>query len=159
MVAEASTLVSTLDTPPGVELRPVTDEAGVDASVAVHEAAFGTPGRKLRHQMLAQLAGRPDTVVAVLATAGGEPVSAARMELHEGTGFASLWGGGTVPGWRGRGLYRALVAYRARIAADRGYSYLQVDASDQSRPILARLGFAELSVTRPFHYRTGRTPA
>ena len=158
MVAEVSSLLSTVDVPPGVELRPVTDEAGVDAAVAVHETAFGSPGARLRHQMLAQLAGRPDTVVAVLATASGKPVSAARMELHEATGFASLWGGGTVPAWRGRGIYRSLVAHRARIAADRGYEYLQVDASDDSRPILARLGFAQLSATRPFHYRTAARP-
>jgi ribosomal protein S18 acetylase RimI-like enzyme len=154
MVAEVSELPSTVDIPDSVELRPVTDEAGVDAAVAVHERAFGTPGGTLRHRMLGQLAGSPDTVVAVLATAAGTPVSAARMELHEGTGFASLWGGGTVPGWRGRGIYRALVAYRARIAAERGYEYLQVDASADSRPILARLGFAGLSVTVPF-IRTG----
>ena len=164
MVAEVATVLSaeglpsTVDPPAGVELRPVTDEAGVDAAVAVHERAFGTTGAKLRHRMLAQLASRPDTVVAVLASAGGEPVSAARMELHEGTGFASLWGGGTVPEWRGRGVYRALVAYRTRIAADRGCEYLQVDASDQSRPILARLGFAELSVTTPFHYHAVPLP-
>ena len=53
-------------------------------------------------------------------------------------------------------LDEAGVAYRARIAADRGYEYLQVDASDDSRPILARLGFAGLSVTAPFMYH-GRT--
>ena len=34
---------------------------------------------------------------------------------------------------------------RARIAAERGYRYLQVDASDESRPILRRLGFVALS--------------
>jgi hypothetical protein len=44
------------------------------------------------------------------------------------------------------------VAYRARIAASRGCRYLQVDASDDSRPILARLGFETLSTTTPFNY-------
>ena len=41
--------------------------------------------------------------------------------------------------WRGRGVYRALVAFRTRIAAEHGYRSLQTDASDQSRPILRRL--------------------
>ncbi len=54
--------------------------------------------------------------------------------------------------WRGRGLYRALIAFRARIAAERGYRYLQVDASDQSRPILERLGFVALTTTTPYVY-------
>jgi len=72
------------------------------------------------------------------------------MELIPGTRFAGLWGGGTVEAWRGRGIYRALVAHRARIAADRGFPYLQVDASDESRPILERLGFARLTTTTPY---------
>ncbi|QYC42645.1 hypothetical protein Nocox_25210 [Nonomuraea coxensis DSM 45129] len=54
------------------------------------------------------------------------------------------------PEWRGRGVYRALVAYRARDALARGYRYLQVDASAESRPILARLGFAALATTTPY---------
>ncbi len=99
------------------------------------------------------LAESPGTVSMVVAMADDMPVCGARMELHPGTEFASLWGGGTVPAWRGRGIYRALVAHRAKIAAEHGYRYLQVDASDQSRPILQRLGFAALSTTTPYVYK------
>jgi hypothetical protein len=42
------------------------------------------------------------------------------------------------------------VAHRARLAAERGYRYLQVDAMPDSRPILRRLGFTELATTTPF---------
>lgn len=90
--------------------------------------------------------------VAVVAVVGGRPVSAARMETRPGTDFAGLWGGGTVPDQRGRGLYRALLGFRARIAAERGHRYLQVDASEDSRPILHRLGFTALSTTTPYHF-------
>lgn len=72
------------------------------------------------------------------------------MEFHAGTEFASLWGGGTVRAWRGRGIFRSLVAYRAAEASARGFRYLQVDASPESRPILNRLGFVELATTTPF---------
>jgi GNAT superfamily N-acetyltransferase len=116
----------------------------------VHEKAFGTDGTRLRHQLLAQLTADRDNVVAVVALAGDEPVSAARLELVPGTRFAGLWGGGTVPHWRGRGIYRALVAHRAEVAASRGYRYVQVDATAQSRPILARLGFEPLTTTTPY---------
>ncbi|MFE9682256.1 GNAT family N-acetyltransferase [Streptomyces sp. NPDC006285] len=150
MIAEAGELDLDAGPPPGVEVRPVTDAAGVDLVVDVHEQAFGTSGARLRHQLLGQLAESPDTVVAVVALAGDAPVSSARMEILPGTRFAGLWGGGTVEAWRGRGIYRALVAHRARIAADRGYPYLQVDASDQSRPILQRLGFVPLTTTTPY---------
>jgi len=39
-----------------------------------------------------------------------------------------------------------------RLARERGYRYLQVDASADSSPILQRLGFAELARTTPFTY-------
>ncbi|MFE9436083.1 GNAT family N-acetyltransferase [Streptomyces sp. NPDC006640] len=152
MIAELGDLTLDAEPPEGVSLLPVTDRAGVELVAEVHHQAFGTDGTRLRHQLLAQLTGDADTVVAVVALAGDVPVSAARMELLPGARFAGLWGGGTVEAWRGRGIYRALVAHRARVAADRGYRYVQVDASSQSRPILARLGFQPLTTTTPYVY-------
>ncbi|GGJ30125.1 GNAT family N-acetyltransferase [Streptomyces brasiliensis] len=150
LVGEVAALTLDAEPPAGVRIVTATDAAGVDLVVDVHEKAFSTDGTRLRHQLLAGLTADPVTVVAVVALAGDEPVSAARMELVPGTRFAGLWGGGTVEGWRGRGLYRALVAHRARAAAARGYRYLQVDAMPQSRPILERLGFQPLSTTTPY---------
>lgn len=150
MAAEVTELATDAGMPEGVRMEPVTDAAGVDMMAAVHEQAFGTSADRLRERMLDQLTSGPDTVSMVLAMAGDLPVCGARMEFHTGTDFASLWGGGTVAAWRGRGIYRALVAHRAGIAAAHGYRYLQVDASDDSRPILRRLGFAPLSVTTPY---------
>ncbi|WP_405945947.1 GNAT family N-acetyltransferase [Streptomyces prunicolor] len=152
MIGEVSALTLDAQLPDGIRLLPATDRAGVDLVADVHEKAFGTDSSRLRARLLDQLAAEPDTVVAVVALAGDEPVSAARMELVPGTRFAGLWGGGTVEAWRGRGIYRALIAHRACIAADRGYRYLQVDASDQSRPILERLGFSPLTTTTPYIY-------
>lgn len=152
MVAEIADLPDGAEPPDGVRLVPVTDRAGVDLMAEVHEQAFGRPPQNLGDHLLDQLTASPDTVVAVLAMAGDTPVSAARLEMYAGTGFAGLWGGGTVAAWRGKGIYRALIAYRARIAADRGYRWLQVDASDQSRPILARLGFTALAITTPYRH-------
>ncbi|WP_336209611.1 GNAT family N-acetyltransferase [Nonomuraea sp. LPB2021202275-12-8] len=150
MVAQVSDLPTGIDLPESVHLRPVTAPADVDLMMDVHDQAFGTDSGSLRSGLLTQLAtGR---LVAVLAMAGDTPVSAARMELHPGTEFASLWSGGTVKAWRGKGIYRALVAYRTRIAAERGHRYLQVDASDDSRPILQRLGFLPLTTTTPYVY-------
>ncbi|KAF4407136.1 GNAT family N-acetyltransferase [Streptomyces lycii] len=147
---------------PEIRLRRVVDAAGVELVVRVHEQAFGvgaTERSRIGQRLLSQLSGAPDTVAAVVALAGDVPVSAARMELHPGTDFAGLWGGGTVPEWRGRGLYRALVTFRARVAAERGYRLLQVDASDQSTPILRRLGFTPLGSTTPYVHHRSRTTA
>jgi GNAT superfamily N-acetyltransferase len=152
MIAEVADLTLDVDPPEGIRFLPVTDRAGVDLVAEVHEKAFGTDSSRLRHQLLARL-DDPDSVVAVVALAGDVPVSAARMELVPGTRFAGLWGGGTVESWRGRGIYRALVAHRARAAVERGYRYLQVDALATSRPILERLGFEPLTITQPHVYQ------
>jgi ribosomal protein S18 acetylase RimI-like enzyme len=149
MVAEAAELPTEVRLPDGVRLVTVTDAAGVRLMGEAHDRAFGSDSSRLQHQVLTRLESDPDGLVVVLAMAGDRPVCAARIEFQEGTDFASLWGGGTAPEWRGRGIYRALVAHRTRIAAERGYRYLQVDASDDSRPILERLGFTRLSTTMP----------
>jgi GNAT superfamily N-acetyltransferase len=133
--------------PDGIRLVRVTDEAGLDLITEVHDRVFG-PDPRLRAALTAQLS-NPGTVT-VVAMAGARPVCSARAEFGAGSQFAGLWGGGTLPQWRGRGIYRALVGYRARLAAARGYRYLQVDASPQSRPILERLGFACLAQTTPY---------
>ncbi|WP_327359222.1 GNAT family N-acetyltransferase [Streptomyces sp. NBC_01304] len=152
MVTDVSSQTGTPQLPPGVRIVEVDDPAGIDLMAAVHEEAFGTSSARLREQLLAQLAEDPGSVHFLLAMAGDKPVCSARMDLHTGTDFASLWGGGTAPAWRGKGIYRALITHRAALAADLGYRYLQVDASDQSRPILERLGFAALTVTTPYVY-------
>jgi GNAT superfamily N-acetyltransferase len=153
MVAEIRDLVAlSPDLPAGLQLRPVSTEADADLVAEVHDAAFGGGGDRIRHRVLARLRDDPETVWTWLAMAGDTPVCAARMEVHEGTTFASLWGGGTIEAWRGKGVYRALVAHRAALAAELGCTLMQVDASSQSRPILERLGFAALSVTTPYEY-------
>lgn len=155
-VAEITQLVNsglTESLPEGLFLRAVTTEADADLVAEATEAAFGGKGERARDRVLARLASNPETVWTWVAMAGERPVSTARMLVHPGTGFASLWGGGTAPEWRGRGIYRALVARRMREAMELGCEYLQVDATEMSRPILERLGFRALSVTTPYEYR------
>ncbi len=148
LVAEIAALDLGACPPPGVDVEPVTSEHDVEAFVRVHDEVFGGDYAESGRALLAARAkGRAEAVVA---WAGGVPISAARVEFNAGTEFAGLWGGGTLPSWRGRGIFRALVARRATLARDRGYRYLQVDASADSRPILRRLGFVELATTTPF---------
>ena len=139
--------------PDDVRLVQVTDETGVELMIDVADRVFG-PDPKLRRSLMEQLRNSPEFNVLVLAMAGGTPVCSARVSF-DSTDFAGLWGGGTLPEWRGRGIYRAMVGYRARLAAARGYRYLQVDASPQSRPILERLGFTCLAMTTPYVWTPG----
>jgi GNAT superfamily N-acetyltransferase len=151
LVAETAGIGSDVTLPDGVRLDLVTGHAGVEAMMAVHDLAFaGHRSAELGERLVTQLREAPELVQMVVAMAGDEPVSAARVEFIPGTDFAGLWGGGTVPAWRGRGIFRALVAYRADLAAARGYRYLQVDALPASQPILQRLGFKPVAATTPY---------
>ncbi|MFF4755089.1 GNAT family N-acetyltransferase [Streptomyces sp. NPDC002514] len=150
--AEVVALTADAELPEGVRIQRADDAAGIARVVDVHEKVFGTDGSGLRHRLLTHLAVDPGSLLVVVALAGDEPVSAARLELVPGTRFAGLWGGGTLAAWRGRGLYRTLIAHRARAAAAHGFRYLQVDASPMSRPVLERLGFHVLTTTTPYLY-------
>jgi GNAT superfamily N-acetyltransferase len=155
LVAEVADLALEVPPPPGVEVRAVTDEPGVQALVSVHEEVFGDDHAAVGRALLAALARQPPTAAGVVAFAGQAPVAAGRVEFHHGSDFASLWGGGVLASWRGRGVFRALVAHRAAMASARGFRYLQVDAMPASRPILQRLGFVELATTTPFNHPGG----
>jgi GNAT superfamily N-acetyltransferase len=152
LVAQIADLNLDVSAPAGVELVPVTDAHGVSAVVGVHDEVFGGDHAAIGSAIMAALETQPRPVEAVVAVAGDTPISAGRVEFPEDSDFAGLWGGGTLPSWRGRGVFRSLVAYRARLARERGYRYLQVDASADSSPILQRLGFTELARTTPFRY-------
>jgi GNAT superfamily N-acetyltransferase len=134
--------------PDDIQIVDVSDEDGLRHVKLLHDTVFGGDHGPMVESMRRRLPA--GTVVPVLALAGGEPVCAARVEFHVGTDFASLWGGGTTPEWRGRGIYRATVSHRARLARERGYRYLRTDALPTSRPILEKLGFTRLTTTVPY---------
>ena len=155
----------------GPELRERLLAAGLEPedeeSVVVAEAASIAPPREELEVRLAtdefvELAERvfgrshgsrlPKASVAVVATADGNPVSGGRIDFEDGVDFAGLFGGGTLPEYRGRGLYRATVAKRAELARERGYRWLYSDSLPTSRPILERLGFAAITTTTPFMF-------
>ena len=148
MVADIADIPTPLSPPQGVRLVTVTDLDGVASLVRVHEEAFGEDFSAYGTTMRSQLG--TGATIPVLAMAGDVPVCGARIDFHQGTEFASLWGGGTLESWRGKGIYSSMVAYRARLAAERGYRYLRVDALPTSAPILTRLGFVQLSTTVPY---------
>ncbi len=133
--------------PEGVEIRQVSDDAGFVDFLVAGAAAFGRgvdeQMRRIGRELKARLA---DPALALyVAYADGRAVASARAEFPRDRSFAGLWGGGTVPEYRGRGIYRALVHARAHEARRRGYRYLRVDARETSRPILERLGFVALT--------------
>ncbi|KJK52299.1 acetyltransferase [Lentzea aerocolonigenes] len=141
-IAEEMTAPVQLD---GIVVREVAEEADVHRLAATATEVFGR-GHDWLIERLLEKKDDPN-VVAVVAEADGQVVSSSRIEIVPGTEFGGLWGGGTLEKWRGKGIYRALIAHRARLAVARGVKYLQVDASEDSRPILERLGFVAVTTT------------
>jgi GNAT superfamily N-acetyltransferase len=134
LVAEAASI------PPPVADVDLRED--VDAFQGLVHEIFGNRGH-----------GFPEHAVPVVAYADGKPVSGGRVDLEPGVDFAGMFGGVTLPDFRGRGLYRATVARRAELAREAGYPYLYVDALPTSRPILERVGFDAITTTTPFVVR------
>ncbi|WP_428961578.1 GNAT family N-acetyltransferase [Micromonospora fluostatini] len=153
LVGPVAPLAATLPVPPeGVRLREVTGRADLERIAAMEATVWGDDRSHLVDGLAGEIAADPQSITVVVAEAGTEVVSAGWVRYVANTGFATLWGGSTLPRWRRRGVYRALVGYRARLAAQRGRTLLQVDASPDSRPILRRLGFVQVTTTTPYVY-------
>jgi GNAT superfamily N-acetyltransferase len=160
VIGPAASLAATLPVlPPGVRLREVTARVDLDRIAEMKATVWGSEAGWLadgldRELAAGEAAGGPPPLTVVVAeeTGTGQLLCAGWVRYVTGSGFATLWGGATLPQWRGRGIYRALVTYRARLADARGCTLLQVDASAASRPILERLGFISVTTTTPYVY-------
>ena len=141
--------------PEGVVVRRVTADVDMHRIAAMESTVWQGDWSWLAEDLSWRVRTAPEEIRVLTAEAGGEVVSAAWLVFRAGTESASLWGGSTLPAWRGRGIYRALVAARAALAVARGVRYLQVDASDDSAPILRRLGFQAVTTTTPYVWSPG----
>ena len=155
MIGDAAGLAVDAPLPEGVTLRRVAEEADVRAMAATADAVFGDPVSPAHADALLRRLALDDGTELWVAEAGGVIVSTGRLEPVAGTAFAGLWGGATLPAWRGRGVYRALTAARARSALRRGKTLVHSDSTEHSRPILERSGLVKISTTTPYAWRRG----
>jgi hypothetical protein len=152
MVGDAEALALDVPLPDGVALRRITEEADIRAMVAMQDEVFGNAhGDEVLAGTLRRLA-RGDELELWVAEADGVVISAGRIDPVPGTDFAGIWGGSTRPQWRGRGIYRALTAERARSALRMGKKYINSDSTEFSRPILERSGLVKVSTTTPYNW-------
>jgi ribosomal protein S18 acetylase RimI-like enzyme len=150
MIGDAEALAVDVPLPDGVTLRRVTAEPDVRAMCAMQDEVFGAPPSDRTANAVLRRQALDDGMELWVAEAGGRIVSAGRLEPVAGTDFAGIWGGSTRPEWRGRGIYRALTAARARSALALGRTLVHSDSTEYSRPILERYGFVKVSTTTPY---------
>ena len=103
---------------------PPEGRAKLEAELEERFAEYTTPGSPLRRWNARLQQHVVGTATAVLGDAG-----------------VNLFGGGVLADARGRGVYRALVNARWKLAVERGTPALTVQAGRMSRPVLERLGF------------------
>jgi len=153
VLGEAARLAAAPVLPRGLTMREVTSRADLGRIAAMESEVWGEDWSWLTEDLESRLAD-PHEPARIFAVEDSEAddllVSAAWLVPLAGTSVAGLWGGSTLAAYRGRGVYRALVARRAQLAVELGYDVLQVDASDDSRPILERLGLQVVGGTTPY---------
>ena len=153
MIGEARRLAVDVALPVEVGLREVTSEPEVRAMCAMQAEVFGDSDTEDTANAVLRRLATGDGMQLWVAEAGGQIVSAGRLEPVAGTEFAGIWGGATRPEWQGRGIYRALTAARARSALALGKRLMHSDSTEFSRPILERAGLVKVSTTTPYMWR------
>ena len=153
MIGEATALAVDVPLPDGVTLRRVTEESDVRAMSAIEDEVFDEPVLAETADAHLRRLSLGDGMELWVAEFDHQIVSIGRLEPVQDTDFAGIWGGATVPAWRGRGIYRALTAARARSALDMGKTLIHSDSTEYSRPILERSGMLKVSTTTPYRWR------
>lgn len=131
--------------PDGMELRWVSDEAGMRDYAHVSAEAYSTYGmpREAFHDVFVH-AGRfcAPHLHSAIAYDNGAPVSAAQVVCSHGIG--GIYTVGTIPEARGKGLADALTRAVTRRAFEHGAQVVTLQASDMGHPIYLRMGYREL---------------
>lgn len=159
MIGETRSLLAEVDLPEPLVLR----QAGtggfalrddVEAVDALHASVFEHHQRRFSDWLMAELTHSPELRQLWLVSDGAQAISAGRVEF---TGaVAGLFGGATLPQWRGRGLYRALTAARARSAAQAGCELVYAECTPFSEPILRSAGLRAVTTTTPYLWHRSR---
>jgi ribosomal protein S18 acetylase RimI-like enzyme len=159
MVGEAAHLAVDVEVPDGITIRrvdqlPDREAIITEASEVAAKIFGGGPSGAEMLERLDRMNGLEEFWVAEAATDDDtHVVCSGRLARVEGTEFAGIWGGSTLPEWRGRGIYRALTAARARAALEEGVRYINSDSTPMSRPILERSGLVAVTTTTPYVWR------
>lgn len=123
----------------------VHDLAGLRANLAACEQAFGKALPFTDADLPRELAlctGPAARTVRFTAFVGDSLAGSANLNRFDALSFGFLWAGGVAPGFRGRGVYRALLDARLRWAHGNGLDRVGLYANrDTSGPVVAGLGF------------------
>jgi GNAT superfamily N-acetyltransferase len=136
----------------GYDIRRMPGHAGLEDMRRIMEEIWPGEADDTIEFVKGALEADPDGHSIWLAFVEGQAVSEGRIEFACGE-FAGIWGGATLPAFRRRGIYTALVAARAAEALERGCRFLTIDASPMSRAVLEKRGFRLLDTALECNYK------
>jgi GNAT superfamily N-acetyltransferase len=146
---DLGSLAERLRLPVRADVRRLEPGQPFDDIISIENEVWGTDHSSLVQRLKRTQEEHEQLISLYIAYVNDEPAAAGWIEFYPGKPVAGLWGGSTRAAFRRRGLYTALLARRAQEALQRGVSYLTVDASPMSRPILERLGFQLVAISNP----------
>lgn len=152
LLGESAALVHEVTLPPGVTLREADSADDYRRIHDLMQSIWGPRDGDMTEELRREKEDDPASLDIVLVEEDreGPVLCAAWCRYSPGTDFASMWGGSTLPQWRRKGIYRSTVSWRAQRAIDRGYRYMRLDTSPDSRPILTKLGLQHVADTTPY---------
>lgn len=130
--------------PVTADVRRIETQEQIEDIIQVEEAVWGGSFGWMRQRMGDHLK-IPGYLSIYAAYVDDQPVCSGWTYFHPDSDFAGLFGGSTLPEFRRRGLYSAVLAKRVQEAAARGRQFMSIDASSMSRPIVAKHGFQFLT--------------
>ena len=122
-------------------IKEIVDEKGIREIVALIDIIWEESHEELGNRLWRDKQNDPESLYLYGIYDKDQLVSAAWIYFEKNSSFASLWGGSTLPDYRGKGFYTSLLSIRASKAHEKGYRFLTVDASPMSKPILEKHGF------------------
>jgi len=152
MVLEAQEASPALLSPVAIDIRRITQRDQLDDVVQIEAQVWGGDFGWLK-QRLGDHLEIPDYLSVYVAYVDGQPACSSWIYFHPHNQFAGLFGGATLPAFRARGLYTAVLAIRVQEARRRGYRFSTTGASPMSRPILARNGFRLLTYAYAYEWK------
>ena len=156
MVLDMQAAPSTLLAPVEADVRRIIERGQLEDVIRVEEQVWGRNFDWITTRLGNHLE-IPGYLSVYVAYVDGHPACAGWVYYHRNSQFASLWGGSTVPAYRQRGLYTAVLARRVQEAVERGYRFLTIDASPMSLPIVANHGFQLLTCAHACEWKGART--
>jgi len=141
MILDVKNVSPALREPVRHDVRRISDPRDIDDVLTIRQQVWQGDHSSMARSLTRRLTDTPESLRLYVAYMDGKPASTAQISFYQNGNFAGLVQAATLPGYRGHGLYTALVAVRVQEARRRDVRFVDADASPMSRPILEKLGF------------------